>query len=89
MKRLIPLLLLSLACGAGTALPSAIPAPTPETVVYYEAIGNVNIREAPDGTVVGVLHTGESVRSAGVVVRLDGVRWCKHELGWSACEWLR
>ena len=90
MKRLIlAISFVSLACGASAALPSAIPAPTPEHAVYYQAIGDVNIRETPDGVVVGVLHTGDKVRSAGVVVRTDGVRWCKHERGWSACEWLR
>ena len=89
MKRLIlTLSLVSLACGASANL-SALPAPTPEHAVYYQAIGDVNIRQTPDGVVVGVLHTGEKVQSAGVVVRLEGVRWCKHELGWSACEWLR
>jgi hypothetical protein len=92
MKRLILILSLSaLACGMSAQLsapPVAIAAPAPQPVQYYQAIGDVNIRDTPNGVVIGALEIGASVRSFGVVVRLDGVRWCKHELGWSACEWL-
>jgi hypothetical protein len=92
MRLILILSLSALACGMsaeiGKRLPIAAAAPTPEQVQYYQAIGDVNIRETPNGIVIGALEIGASVRSFGVVVRLDGVRWCKHELGWSACEWL-
>jgi hypothetical protein len=92
MKRLLILSLSALACGMSAQLsapPVAIAAPAPQPVQYYQAIGDVKIRDTPNGIVIGALLAGDTAKSLGEVEAVDGVDWCQHEFGWSACAWLR
>jgi len=91
-KLTIPLLLLSLACAAQSALPtlkdtpSPSNAPAPSFQREYTVTDSLHIRTGAgkEYPVKGVLHTGDTVTCS----EWSG-NWCRHELGWSNGGWLK
>lgn len=100
---IIPLMLVSLACGVSTQLPQKAKNDTalmPETSTPVNSVemvvtGDLYIRAMPgekqplvDGK--HILHTGDVVTCYTMYTGADvgdGL-WCLHELGWSNARWL-
>ena len=56
---------------------------TTETAVYQVITGPLRIRDAPDGNIIGVLLTGQTV-AVSEYAEIGDYVWGRHGLGWSA-----
>ena len=95
------LALVSLACMATNAaiLPETNAPPTVSPTVESATAApdvrrviadTLNIRDAPslDGDIIGWLLYGDTVTVLETSTDVNGVEWCRHAGGWSACRWM-
>ena len=63
-------------------------APTSALDVRTVTAESLNVREMAGGDVVGGIYYGDTVTVYEVSTDVNGVEWCRHAGGWSACRYL-
>ena len=103
MKKMMYLIILLALASLGCMATGAAMLPetnAPPTVTPFEPTStaaldvrtvtaeSLNVRETEGGDVIGWIYYGDTVIVTEEVTDGEGVKWCRHAGGWSACRYL-